>query len=233
MNYLNPCWTQERLDAFWTVAQAQFAGRGRKGIIEAFEGMPADIRDWARATAIQGRIHTVAAPAFVLPILSHEGCDAILAQADSYTWKENEEEEHEYQMKEAVIAHLDPEFDKMLKSVLIEGAMPWVLMTRGRLPRDFSSLQLAQYSADDRAHGSLHIDRDSNYTCVISLNPEAFEGGGTVIIDSLIGHYTMPPLPKGYGLFFDGSTTLHAGLPVTKGTRKILTAWCHTKDDNW
>ena len=154
----------------------------------------------------------IASSAFVLPVLSPEGCQAILDRAHAYDWSENHDGEAEpYRMLEAVYAAVDPEFGTMLHSVLMSGLAPWWMMTRGRLPTRTASLQLAQYSADDRAGGEFHRDRDSNYSCVISLNPDEYEGGGTDIRDGLIGEFHLPRLPQGYGLFFDGRGIIHRG----------------------
>jgi len=231
-NYLHPFWTNERTEAFWPVIKAQ--ANGRDAIRDAYTTLPDDLRiDLATAVA-DGRVPMIASSAFVLPILSPEGCQAILDRSTSYQWAENVEgEEEPYRMKEAVYTAVDPEFGAMLHSVLMTGLAPWWLMLRGRLPSQLASLQLAQYSADDRAGGAFHVDRDSNYSCVISLNPDEYEGGGTDIMDGLIGEFHLPKLPQGYGLFLDGRSLIHRGAPVTMGTRKLLVAWANDNADIW
>ena len=231
-NYLHPFWTPERTNQFWPVIKAQ--AHGRDAIRDAHNALSDDFKIALTKTLVEGRVPMIASSAFVLPVLSEAGCQAILDRSQAYEWAENHDGEAEpYRMLEAVYSAVDPQFGTMLHSVLMSGLAPWWMMIRGRLPTRTASLQLAQYSADDRAEGAAHCDRDSNYSCVISLNPHEFEGGGTTVIDGLVGEFNIPKLPQGYGLFFDGRDVIHKGAPVTKGTRKLLVSWSNNFNDAW
>jgi len=232
LNFLHPFWCPERTEAIWPVIKAQ--AHGRDAIRDAYAALPDDLRIDLSTAVADGRVPMIASSAFVLPILSPEGCQAILERSTSYQWAENVEgEEERYRMKEAVLSAVDPEFATMLGSVLMTGLAPWWLMLRGRLPSQLASLQLAQYSADDRAEGAFHVDRHSDYSCVINLNPDEYDGGGLEIMDGLIGEFRVPKLPQGYGIFFDGQRLIHRGVTVTSGIKKILVAWANTNNDIW
>lgn len=230
MNYLADCWTRQRLDDFHPVVRAN--QNGREAIRRAYAVMPEETRIWATETTSTGRLPMLATSAFVVPVLSPEGCRAICERSDDYDWSVNDKEAPEHQIKEAVLDSVDPEFFALMQSVLIEGLSPWLMMVWGRLPSQISSLQLAHYNPSGPDQTAMHIDRDSQYTAVISLNPGEFEGGGTAIADGLIGDYVIPPLPVGHALVFDGRRVLHRGLP-TIGNRKLLVLWSHQDNDNW
>ena len=174
----------------------------------------------------------LATSAFVLPVLSAEGCQAICQRSERYAFTPNEMEDDEHRIAEAVLSEVDPEFDATLRSVLMTGLAPWFLMLWGRLPSQIASLQIAHYNPDQHTETAMHIDRDSSYTAVIALNPGEFEGGGTAIADGLCGNFHIPPLPIGHALIFDGQRTLHRGLP-TGGNRKLLVVWSNQNDDVW
>ncbi len=232
LNFLHPFWTPALSSAFAPIVSAN--AHGREAVRAAYATLPDEHRvDLARVIAA-GRLPMLATSAFVLPVLSPEGCEAILARSEGYDWRENIDAEDEpYRMKEAVLAKVDPDYHSFIRSVLMTGASPWMLMITGRLPSVLETIQLAQYSADERAEGCAHIDRNSDYSVVINLNPGDYEGGSLIMRDGLIGDFEVPKLPTGYGLFFDGSKVMHHGAKVTKGTKKILVVWASTTNDKW
>jgi hypothetical protein len=228
--WLAPCWTPERVEAFRPVILAQ--PKGRDAINAAWQAVPAEHRDWAAITLAEGRLPTLAAPAFVVPVLSPQACTAIVEKSRDWQFEVNEAERPAYQMDEAVIGYHDPEFDRFIKGNLADALAPWIMAIWGRLPSRWVSLQLASYSPTSTAESGYHIDDDSDVTAVLALNDD-FAGGGLAIRDGLLGECTLPPLPKGYAVLFDGRRTIHRGLPVSEGRRVIMTAWSNSDGDRW
>lgn len=176
--------------------------------------------------------HAVAAMGgfvYELPIMSPENCDAIRLAATNYDFSPNLAEGEEYRINEAMLELVD----KGLYDLLVEDMLPvlnaYCLMINSCPITEVKSLQIAKYSPDGTEGTGWHHDKDSDFTCVISLNPEDFEGGGTGIRLAPHATWDVPPLPKGHGLVFNGRSIQHRGLPVTKGERLLLVCWCSTK----
>lgn len=197
-------------------------------IVEAFHALPVETRDWLINTLMQGKVNALASSAFVVPVLSETACK-FLADRE-YDYKENTENElEEYRIPEVVLEAEDPELFITLFKKLSYCLAPWFAMIWSAQPSNVTSIQLAKYNPTRRDKGTWHIDRDSNFTAVVSLNPDEFTGGGTQLADGPFGVVELPPLPKGYALIFDGKRTYHQGLPVTEGDRKLLVIWSEKK----
>lgn len=230
MNYLHDFWTGDLVDAFHPVIRASV--HGRDAIRATYAAVDETVRLKLTETVANGRLPLLATSAFVLPILSAEGCRDVVERSTTYVHTPNADELPAYQINEAVLAEVDPDFDALMQRVLMTALSPWFLMIWGRLPSHLSSLQIASYDPETIAETALHIDRDSSFTAVISLNPHEFDGGGTMIADGLVGDFTIPPLPTGHALIFDGQRTLHRGLPAM-GNRKLLVIWADQSEDIW
>ncbi len=221
MKWLNDIWTAERLHAFTPLLTNP---TDRQSLADKWKMIPEDDRDWLCRSIEAARIPTICAPAFVLPVLSSQACQELIQRSHAYDWTENEDEAEAYRMPEVVLQHVDPACDGEVKRAMFAGLAPWLIGIWGRLPDTYASVQLARYSPDERQQGNYHIDDDADYTAVIALNND-FQGGGTAIVDGMVGEWTIPPVPPGFALVFDGKRTLHKGLPVTQGTRYLLTVW--------
>lgn len=197
-------------------------------VVEAFHSMPQETKEWLLVTLMNGKVQTLTGPAFVVPVLSVEACNYLKDR--EYEFEENIAGElEEYRIPEVVLEFKDPELFMTLFKKLSYCLAPWYAMIWSSQPSNITSIQLANYNPRRREKGNWHIDRDSNFTAVVSLNPEEFEGGGTQIADGPFGIIDLPPLPKGYALIFDGQRTYHQGMPVTKGDRKLLVIWAERK----
>lgn len=224
---LHPDWTPDRLDAFATVVRAPTGDR--QATITAFQALDQPHKDWMAETVLQGAVSLAGGNAYIVPVLSAQMCDDLLAWSDGSEWAENEGEEAPYRMEEIVIAHHDAEYDEWVKTILLYGLAPYLACVWGKLPDAFNSVQFTRYAADLRSGGAFHVDLTSKYTAVIALNDD-FEGGGTRLCSGVFGSVLVPPAPKGWALLFKGRDTFHKGETVTKGTRKLLTVWADDDD---
>lgn len=204
------------------------AGDSYEDVVEAFKSLPGDTQDWLVTTLMQGKVNSLTGNVFVLPVLSEAACNYL--NSKEYEFEENVEYELEdYRIPEVVLEFKDPELFEVLFKKLTYCLAPWFSMIWSSQPTNVTSIQLANYSPEERNKGNWHIDRDSNFTAVVSLNPGEFEGGGTQIADGPFATIDLPPLPKGYALVFDGQRTYHQGSPVTEGNRKLLVIWAEKK----
>lgn len=174
---------------------------------------------------------------FICPVLSAEGANYFLRMADALSsyFVPNEHEGREYQIPEVVLAQHDATAHAQAAALAEEYIWPLFKLMYGQAPNNFASIQLARYSAPGNLGTGWHHDEDSEATCVISLSPERHRGGGTGLRPggAVALPYTLPPLPKGWALLFNGRTTLHRGLPVEEGERNLLVYWMnHVKAKN-
>jgi len=178
----------------------------------------------------KGMMPTIAGNVYTLPILEGFQADNLVREAKNYSFAANDQEEREYQIEEAVLEHVDPSMFNILKRKLLPTLNAWCLMINATPIVRVSSFQVAKYRPDGVAATGWHHDEDSDFTCVISLSPDDFEGGGTGVRTSPHDWLVLPPLKKGWGMVFNGRTVQHRGLPVTKGERLLLVCWCSTED---
>ena len=196
------------------------------GIQACWKTIPLETREWMLGTLLNGRIQMVTSNAFVVPVLSPAACEWILQRSKGYDFTENVEGELEdYRIPEAVLQEVDPKFYQHVGLALTNFLSPWFAMIWSAQPNKINSIQLAKYNPRERAGGNWHIDRDSDFTAVISLNPNSFVGGGTELADGPFNTVTIPPIPQGFALVFDGKRTPHQGLPVAEGDRDLLVVW--------
>lgn len=179
-----------------------------------------------------GMITTFAGNVYKLPVMSAQECDDIVAEAAGYSFAPNQAEGREYQIEEAMLEIVDPMLYRHLIRTLLPKLNAWCLMINSTPITKVESLQIAKYRPEGTQGTGWHHDRVSDFTCVISLDPRAFEGGGTGVRTSPHDWILVPPLGKGYGLVFNGKTIQHRGLPVTKGERLLLVCWASTSDTN-
>lgn len=166
-----------------------------------------------------------------LPVLSPDNCDAIAQAAASYDFTPNLQEQPDYRINEAMLEVVD----KGLYDLLTEHMMPllnaYCLIINSCPITKVESLQIAKYNPTETAGTGWHHDKVSDFTCVVSLNPDDFEGGGTGVRLAPNLSVDVAPLQKGYGLIFNGRSVQHRGLPVTAGERLLLVCWCSTTQE--
>lgn len=166
---------------------------------------------------------------FLTKLLTPLECDFLLNCASHYDFTPNLEEGAEYRIEEVVLEVVDVECYESLKETLLPVLNAYCLMINSTPITKVVSFQLAKYRPEGTPGTGWHHDRESDFTAVISLNPESFTGGGTGI--RLTPHSTteLPPLMKGQAMMFNGRSIQHRGLPVTSGERLLLVCWCSTK----
>lgn len=182
---------------------------------------------WLSGYAIEGT------RAFGLPFLSPEYCDKLVVEAnemrDVFGYHVNESEQEPYQIPELVVQQYCGNLATCL-NILFERVMTAVCrVAYGITPAQTTSIQFAKYEPHGVDHGNWHTDIDSDITAVVSLQPEAFTGGGTDIRTRQMHHVTVDPLAKGHALLFHGKTTVHRGRAVKSGTRDLLVFWSEVK----
>ena len=66
----------------------------------------------------------VGTSAFALPVLPAKGCKAICDRSTSWSFTPNDDEAPDHQIAEAVPLDVDPDYDKLVQSVLMTGLAP-------------------------------------------------------------------------------------------------------------
>lgn len=170
---------------------------------------------------------------YVLPLFSEEYCDKLVIEADamaeSIGYEPNDQEEVDYQIPELMLENCcESLFAAMyvFKQRVLDVYSVLLFGTKAEVVR---SVQFARYEPKGVRHGNWHKDADSDITSVVSLQPEAFEGGGTDLRLNAWQSVHVPAVPKGNILFFNGKHTLHRGCAVTKGRRDLLVFWTEYK----
>jgi hypothetical protein len=174
-------------------------------------------------------VDTDAGPVYQAPLLTPEYCNQLLELAKLYNFNPNPEEEADYQIEEAMLEVVDPEVYEDVKRALLPTLNAYSLLLYSAPIGKVESIQLAKYRPEGTAGTGWHHDKVSDFTCVISLNPENFTGGGTGVRTSADTWESIAPLPKGHGLIFNGRSIQHRGLPVYSGERMLLVIWCRTE----
>lgn len=178
----------------------------------------------------EGHVQAMGGFVYDLPMLSKVECDYIINCASHYDFTPNLEEGAEYRIEEAIIDRVDPELYAHLIDTLLPKLNAYCLVINSTPITKVDSLQIAKYRPDGTAGTGWHHDKTSDFTCVISLNPGEFEGGGTGVRLAPHATWNIAPLAKGNGLIFNGRSVQHRGLPVTKGERLLLVCWCSTRE---
>ncbi|MBH9196966.1 hypothetical protein I5K50_11455 [Pseudomonas aeruginosa] len=141
----------------------------------------------------------------------------------------NPDEEAEVQIPEITLADTCPTLHSCLHGLFNNVVNPLTKVLYQLEQAKMSSIQFAQYTPDNTAHGNWHHDRDSDITLVVALS-DFHKGGGTAVKPQGLGKtFVVPQLPVGHAMLFQGSRTLHKGLPVTEGARNLLVFWSELK----
>lgn len=190
---------------------------------------------WAMSVLTNYRVTGLAGSAFAVPFLHPDVCANLVGEAvrlgEEHGHQPNPEEDSPYQIPELVLKHLDPVLYEHCAE-LVEVLKVWFLMIYHVAPNSISSIQFAKYEPNGTDHGNWHHDRDSDFTAVVSLAPELFEGGGTDIRLNPVEYHSVPPLPAGYALIMNGKQIQHRGRAVTAGVRHLLVFWLDSRADS-
>jgi len=190
---------------------------------------------WAMSVLMNNRVTGLAGSAFGVPFLNPDICAKFVTEAvrlgDEYGHTPNPDEEPAYQIPEIVLKHVAPDIHEKV-SDLVQYLNIWFMLIYQTTPKSISSIQFAKYEPDGTGNGNWHIDEDSDFTAVVSLAPEMFEGGGTDIMVSPVEYMSVPPLPAGYALLMNGKQIRHRGRQVTSGVRHLLVFWLDSLDDS-
>lgn len=167
-----------------------------------------------------------------LPWLSPEQCQYIIDTVETVPFSVNEDEPYLAQMPEVVLQDMLPDLHDELWDKFVAELYGYILLQTGISIERIGSIQVAKYSADGIRQGVWHHDNDSDITVTVALNDD-FEGGGVEIMSTngvLEPPYCNDSVVRGQATVFRGRTSLHRGLPVTKGNRYILVFWCKVSD---
>lgn len=178
--------------------------------------------DWLDARQITDGV-------YVVPFLAPNVARAIQFEANDWPRCPNEAEEKAYRIPEIVLKEACPQLFRTTSELMQAGMWPVLQVVHGRTPSRINSIQLARYEPSGTRHGNWHHDEDSDQTIVVSLNSDAFEGGGTDIMTGPWSRLHVPKVPTGHALIFNGKMTLHRGCAVESGVRDLLVYWTEVK----
>lgn len=188
---------------------------------------------WAYDQLISSQQMTLAGPVYSIPLIDSQVCNNLIIHGEHIAkdggWARNPCEPEEVQIPEIVLAQRSPATFKMLEG-LIRYINVFHAILYQRVPQSVSSIQFTKYTPETTNQGNWHHDLDSDFTVVVSLNPDLFEGGGTEVIADPMRTIQIPPLPAGHALIFNGKMIRHRGMEVTKGSRYLLTYWLDSNE---
>lgn len=162
---------------------------------------------------------------YSFPFLRPEYVDALLDEIAAMSFEVNDEEEALVQIPEITLQDNCPPLHACLHSLFQYVVKPLSAVLYGLEPKYMQSIQFAQYTPENTAHGHWHHDQDSDITLVVALTNDHV-GGGTMVKPQGFGEaFEVPQLPVGHAMLFQGSKHLHYGLPVTEGARNLLVFW--------
>lgn len=191
-----------------------------------------DSYHWALEMLKASSIQCMGGMIYSIPLLDPQVCSNLIAHGEHLAkdggWARNPCEPEEFQIPEIVLAKRSPATFKVLEG-LIRYINVFHAILYQRVPQSVSSIQFTKYTPETTNQGNWHHDLDSDFTVVVSLNPELFEGGGTEVIADPMRTITIPPLPAGHALIFNGKMIRHRGMEVTKGSRYLLTYWLNSE----
>lgn len=166
---------------------------------------------------------------YSIPFLHPDYCDALLTEVAAMSFEVNPDENAEVQIPEITLADNCPALHSCLHGLFNNVVNPLTRVLYQLEQTKMSSIQFAQYRPDNTAHGHWHHDRDSDITLVVALS-DFHKGGGTMVKPQGLGEpFEVPQLPVGHAMLFQGSRTLHKGLPVLEGARNLLVFWSELK----
>lgn len=183
---------------------------------------------WATTIVTTNRISCLGGNAYGVPFLHPAVCAKLVDRAEQLAgpdgWQPAADEELPYQIPELVVAEHDPRLHAILAN-LAKYLDVWHLILYQAVPQSVSRIQFTKYTPEATAHGNWHHDRDSDYTAVVSLNPDNFTGGGTDLKVTPTRSDAVQPLPAGYAMLLNGRQLQHRGRRVESGARHLLTFW--------
>lgn len=166
---------------------------------------------------------------FSAPVFHPDECDYLVNVSDIYRkqFTPNYEEEVDYRIDELMLETISTDLYDQCSFLAYHRISPLFRLIMGHEPKIASSIQLARYTPKGTAQTGFHTDDESELTCVVSLAPERYAGGGTFFRPyGICGtELYVPPLPKGHGLFFSGRYVHHRGGLVESGEKLVLVYW--------
>lgn len=162
---------------------------------------------------------------YSFPFLRPEFIDDLLNEVSAMSFEVNDQEEDTVQIPEITLQDNCPSLHDCLHSLFQYVVKPLAAILYGNEPKFMQSIQFAQYTPENTAHGHWHHDEDSDITLVVALT-DHHKGGGTMVKPQGLGEaFEVPQLPVGHAMLFQGSRMLHYGMPVTEGARNLLVFW--------
>lgn len=162
---------------------------------------------------------------YSFPFLRPEYIDDLLNEIAAMSFEVNAEEDALVQIPEITLQDNCRTLHDCLHSLFQYAVKPLAATLYGLEPKFMQSIQFAQYTPENTAHGHWHHDEDSDITLVVALT-DHHSGGGTMVKPQGLGEaFEVPQLPVGHAMLFQGSRMLHYGLPVTEGARNLLVFW--------
>ncbi|WGH28268.1 hypothetical protein 10P302A_gene0008 [Pseudomonas phage 10P302A] len=160
----------------------------------------------------------------------HPGyCRDIKHEVSKFKHEPNLEEPLEAQIPEVVFQNEHKVLYEVFRSFWADAGIAYAKVLMNLEPDVLTSVQAARYEPSETPRGHWHTDRDSDVTLVVALNDD-HEGGGTMVHQGPFADpIEVPQNLPGWAMFFKGKTTLHYGLPVTKGCRELLVHWSEVK----
>lgn len=165
--------------------------------------------------------------AYTVPWLTQDECTELINLIPREYYEVNEQEPEKARIPESVLQHTNPKMHKKLGEMFFNDIEPIIQALTGFQINNIVSVQLAVYEAKGGvSEGTWHTDTDSDISVTVALN-DNFSGGGLDIVSG--GIYSevvsLPQQAAGTATIFKGRTSVHAGLPVTEGTRHLLVFW--------
>jgi len=186
--------------------------------------------DWADSLCDVIEEHGASHPQFTsgvysFPFLKPEYINDLLNEISAMSFEVNPEEDALVQIPEITLADNCRTLHDCLHSLFQYAVKPLAAILYNLEPKFMQSIQFAQYTPENTAEGHWHHDEDSDITLVVALTNNHV-GGGTMVKPQGLGEvFMVPQLPVGHAMLFQGSRTLHYGLPVTEGARNLLVFW--------
>lgn len=166
---------------------------------------------------------------YSIPFLHPDYIQDLLTEITLMSFAVNPDEEAEVQIPEITLQDTCPSLFNCLYSMFVHVVNPLSKVLYQLEPKFMRSIQFAQYTPEEVSKGHWHHDKDSDITLVVALT-DHHKGGGTMVKPQGLGEpFEVPQLPVGHAMLFQGSKTLHQGLPVTEGTRNLLVFWSEIK----
>lgn len=182
-------------------------------------------------------VHRYGSFAFKAPVFSELFCRRLLCElrvmehTTGIRFAPNQDEDSDFQIPEIVLEEVCPVLGRGIYDTALCSLWKWFQLAYNIKPGWVSSIQVANYTPQGTSHGNWHHDEDSDYTAVVSLDPDAYVGGGTDLKDGFGSTVHIPKIPQGHALIFPGKHVMHRGCAVESGRRLLLVFWLKLKED--